>query len=236
MTTSGSTDFTLTRDQIITTALRRLRVLDAGETAAAGDITTGAQVLNLMLKALALKDVTLWLTQEAELALILARGMYLLGPTGDPCLTVVGATQITRPVEVLEARIRDTDDNDEPLEVCATRDEFFSISDKTSSGDATHVWYDPITTNGRFYVWPVADDATKTIVLTMRRTIEDFDASTDDFDGPPEVLDALAWNLAVNLAPEYGREVPQLVMAKAQETFRDVERKYREKTSLRLHP
>jgi len=236
LATSGSTDFALTRDTIISTALRRLRVLDAAETAASADITTGAAVLNLLIKAWALKDVNLWLTQEAVLTLILARGMYYLGPTGDTCLTVVGSAQITRPIEVLEARIRDTDNNDEPLTICQTRDEFFSITDKTSSGDATHVWYDPVITNGRLYVWPVADDATKTIVFTMRRTIEDFDASANDFDGPPEVLDAIVWNLAVNLAPEYGREVPQLVMAKAQETFNDVARKYREKTSIRLHP
>lgn len=236
MTTSGSTDFALTRDTLISTALRRLRVLDANETAAGADITTGAAVLNLMLKSWALKDVNLWLTQEAILALIVGRGMYSLGPTGDPCLKAIGGTQITRPIEVIEARLRDTNGIDNPLTLCRNRTQFTSISDKASSGDATHVWYDPVPVNGRLYVWPVADDATKNIIFTMRKTIDDMDASANDFDGPPEVLDAISWNLAVNLAPEYGREVPQLVLAKAQETFNDVARKYKEKTVLRLHP
>ncbi len=62
MTTSGSTNFTRNRDQIIWAALRRLRVLDAGETAEAGDITTGSEVLNLMIKAWALKGINLWLS------------------------------------------------------------------------------------------------------------------------------------------------------------------------------
>lgn len=311
MTTSGSTNFSLTGDNIITAALRVLRVIDPGETAPAGDITTGRQALNLLLKRWAgLKDLNLWLTQEVCLFLEKDGQTYSLGPTGDYCgvltdcnktqlsaaaaalataLTVdantnlaasdyVGVelddgtlhwdvqdgaiagttdvtlttglasaaaadnwlfhftTKITRPVEILEARIRDTDDNDEPLTVCKDRDDFFRISDKTSSGDATHIWYDPVPTNGLLYVWPVADDVSKRLIMTTRRTIEDFDAEANDFDGPVEVIDALKWNLAITLAPEYGATVSEIVIGMARETFADVESKYRERKNIRFHP
>ena len=120
--------------------------------------------------------------------------------------------------------------------ICNDREEFFKITDKTSSGDVTHIWYDPVPTNGVLYTWPVADDVTKRIVFTMRRTIEDFDAAADDFDGPVEVIDALKWNLAVTLAAEYGATVSELVIGMARETFTDVERKYRERKSIRFTP
>lgn len=311
MTTSGSTNFSLNGDQIITAALRVLRVIDAGGTAPAGDITTGRQALNLMLKSWAgLKDIDLWLTQEACLFLEYDEQKYTLGPSGDYCgvlsdcvktqlaadsaatdttltvdsitgisngdyigvelddgtlewTTVNGApsgttvtittgvtsaastdnwifaftTKITRPMELLEARIRDTDDNDQHLTIVKNREDFFGwITDVTSRGETTHLWYDPVPTNGRIYTWPVADDVTKRLIFTMRRTVEDFDAASDDFDGPPELINALKWNLAVDLAPEYGRDLNQLVIAKAVESFTDVERKYRERKTIRFYP
>lgn len=312
MTTSGSTNFSLNGDQIITAALRKIRVVDAGETVQAGDITTGRQALNLMIKSWdLLKDLNLWLTQEACLFLEYNAQRYTLGPSGSHCgvlsdcfktqlsaaaaasataLTVdsnsgfsasdyVGiqlddgtlwwdvqsgapsgttgltlttglesaaasgnwvfgyTTRITRPLEMLEARIRDTDDNDRSLRLVKDRQGYFGrISDPTSQGETTRLWYDPITTNGLLYTWPVADNVTRRIIFTMRRTVEDFDAAADDFDGPPEIISALIWNLAVDLAPEYGRNVPELVIAKAQETFGDVERKYRERKIIRFHP
>jgi hypothetical protein len=147
-------------------------------------------------------------------------------------------TKITRPIEILEARIRDTDDNDQPLTIVTNREDFFKITDKTSSGETTHIFYDPLPTNGRLYTWPVADDVTKRIVFTMRRTVQDFDASTDDFDGPVEILNALKWNLAVDLYPEYpkGAGLSEVIVAKAKEGFTDVERKYRERKNIRFHP
>jgi len=309
--TSGSVNFSLAGDAIITAALRVLRVIDPGETAPAGDITTGRQALNLLIKTWAgLKDINLWLTQQAVLHLEYDEQSYLLGPSGDYCgvitdcnktqlaaaaaisakaLTVdvntnlasgdyVGVelddgslhwdvqngaisttsdvllttglasaaaedsylfhftSKITRPIEILEARIRNADDDDQALMIVTNRDDFFKITDKTSSGETTHIFYDPLPTNGRLYTWPVADDVTKRIVFTMRRTIEDFDAAADDFDGPVEVINALKWNLAVDLAPEYGRSVSDLVIAKAQEGYGDVERKYRERKNIRFHP
>lgn len=145
-------------------------------------------------------------------------------------------SKITRPMDILEARIRNVDENDEPLTIVRNREDFFKITDKTSSGETTHLFYDPITTNGRLYTWPVCDDVTKRIVFTMRRKITDFAANTDSFDGPSDAINALKWNLAVDLAPEYGMQISEVIAAKAAETFADVERNYRERKTIRFHP
>ena len=43
MATSGTTTWTINRNEIITASLRKLRIINAAETAPAADITTGAE-------------------------------------------------------------------------------------------------------------------------------------------------------------------------------------------------
>ena len=64
MATSGSTDWTLNRDQIITSALRKLRRIDPNQTTPAIDITTGTETLNMMIKAWQMDGIMLWLNEE----------------------------------------------------------------------------------------------------------------------------------------------------------------------------
>ena len=51
MTTSGSYDFSINRDQIIEGALRLCGVIAQGETPSATQITEGSRMLNLMVNA-----------------------------------------------------------------------------------------------------------------------------------------------------------------------------------------
>jgi len=60
MTTSGSFDFNLTRNEIITAALRKLGVLATGQTPTAEQIANGAQALNVHVKSLRAIGVFLW--------------------------------------------------------------------------------------------------------------------------------------------------------------------------------
>lgn len=309
MVTSGSTNWSINRNQIYTAMLRKLRVIDAGETAPANDITTVNESVNMMLKAWQMDGISLWLTQEFCLHLELAEDAYSLGPTGDnfcaasdavktqlaaaaaasaTSLTVdsitgissgdyIGivldddtlhwdvvngapsgstvtlttglasaasadnyvfayTTKLTRPLEILELRIRDTDDNDTAIKLLPGSNEYFSITDKTSSGDAYRAHYLPHITNGTLYLWPVADDVSKRIFGTMRRVIEDLDSSTDDADAPIEALRAIVWNGAVEIAPEYGRDVPPLVLEMAAKTYGELKAHYSKRDPISLAP
>jgi hypothetical protein len=60
MATSGSFDWELTRDQIITAALRKLGVVPQGKTATTDQITEGAEALNVMVKDWQNNGVNLW--------------------------------------------------------------------------------------------------------------------------------------------------------------------------------
>ena len=310
MTLSNSTDWTLTRDQLINMALRKLRAIDPFQTTNATILTDAGHALNMMLKAWQLDELDIWLSQEIVVFMDAAAEYYNLGPTGDQaaelrdsvktqlaaavaasgktltvdsitgiantdkigiCLddgtihwdVVDGApsgttvvittglasaaavdnylfaytTAITRPIEITEARLRDVDDNDSKLTLCTDRNEFFRHTDKTTSGETLEVFYEPISVNGRLYVWPVAGDSeiTDRIILSTKRTIYDMDSGSDNFDLPNEVLQAAVWGLANELQPEYGM-ADQSIAARAMYYYEMVKRRYRRKQNFFFRP
>lgn len=315
MATSNSTDYTLNRDQIITSALRKLRKIDPNLTVPAIDITTGSETLNLMVKSWQVDNIYLWLNEEVCLFQQYNTQFYGLGPSGDNCAllsdsfktqlaadaataagtitvdsdddiadadaigiqldggtiqwtTVNGApaadvvtltaaltgaasednyvftytNKISRPLRILEARVRDTDDVDTPIDIVTSRTQFLSQTDKDSTGRVLEIHYNPDITNGQLYVWPVCgtSDITDRIIMSVQRVIEDFDASANNFDGPNEALAALIWNLAVWMAPEYGFDLTsgkgQAVAGMAAMTYAALKKHYRAYDPVYLRP
>lgn len=313
MATSGTTTWQLNRNEIITAALRKLRVINAAATAPAADITTGTEALNAMVKSWQIKPsgaINLWFDTEVCLFLEKGASSYTLGPSGGHCCrlsdavvmkltaaAVAGATvlavddntgltasdylgvelddgtiqwstqngapagttgarmtaaltsaaavgnyvfgyttKIDRVKDILEARVRDVNDSDTPLNIVESRRQFMAITDKTSTGVVSDIYLSPAITNSVLYVWPTADDVQQRVIMTVRRICEDFTGSANNFDGPPEALRALIFNLAVEIAPEYGVAVPQLVMALAASSLADLESFYRTREPVQLFP
>ena len=85
MTTSGSVNFTMNRDDIITDALEDLGVLEVGETPNTDQITACARKLNMMVKAWMAQGYHLWAMKEATLFLVVGTQTYSLGATGTHC-------------------------------------------------------------------------------------------------------------------------------------------------------
>ena len=67
MATSGSSDFSVTRDEIVKAAYRKLGVIRATQTPNAQLINDGAQALNAMVKHWQGKGIHVWTTSEATL-------------------------------------------------------------------------------------------------------------------------------------------------------------------------
>jgi len=67
MATSGSTDFILTRNTLITEALQQLGVLAEGETASSSQLSDCAVTLNLLCKYLATKGYSIWALKHGVL-------------------------------------------------------------------------------------------------------------------------------------------------------------------------
>lgn len=276
MATSGSVDFNLTRNEIVTDALKLIEAIEAGETPSSEEMADGARALNRMVKAWQAKGYHLWSKDEAVLFLTVGQASYKLGPgstdhavraedltsttlsaaaaTSATTLTVSSITGISsvdnigvilddgsfhwttvngapsgstvtltaampsaaasgnkvyaytsgldRPLRVMDARRRDSSDQDVPI-IVFSREEYFQTPNKTTQAKTTQVYYDPQLTDGQIYLWPTPDSVSDQIRFTHAASLQDFDAATNNPHFPQEWLDALTWNLAVRLSPEY---------------------------------
>ncbi len=82
MATSGSYDFTATRDSIIQGALRLIGALAQGETPATAATTEAAEALNLMVKAWASDGMPLWALKQGWILPVSSTNDVSAGPTG----------------------------------------------------------------------------------------------------------------------------------------------------------
>lgn len=215
MATSGSTDYTRTATQLISGALRDIGALAAGETAAAEDTAAALESLNLLIKGWQTEGIGLWLNDTFSITLVANQASYTMGSGGD--------VSIARPLELVEARFRYSSNSTDIPMIPLMRDEYFRLSNKATAGVPTQYYFDPQLALCVFYIWPVWDTTPAgSIVGTVKTTIEDFDSLANTSDLPPEALRALRKNLAIEIAPEMGREPSRILVAQALESKRNL--------------
>jgi hypothetical protein len=199
MTTSNSTDFSVSRDDIIKRALRLLGVLAQGETPSTDQVTEAALALNGLVKAWQADGMPLWAIKSYNVPLTAAVASYRIG--------LSQAIPTPKPLKITQVYNHNTSSSvDIPMRVL-TRQEYNMLGNKTSSGNPIQVFYDPQNSYGDLYVFPVptaTEAASNVITIHYQRPFEDFDASTDTPDFPQEWYDAITYGLATRLAPEYG--------------------------------
>ena len=187
MSTSGSTDFNLTRDEIITEALENIGVLDIGDDPETNDVTSMARSLNLLVKSLhADPFIQLRFVGDETLALSDGTGSYSLESDTH---------------RVLSFRLR-IDSEDIPLDMIS-KEQYDLIVSKSEENQPQRVYIDYAPSTPVAYFNPVPG-ASYTAIYTRERRIEDFDASTDNADLPVEAVDMLILGLSARGAEKFG--------------------------------
>jgi len=182
----ANSDFTRTRDQIITAALRKLGAIATGGTPTANQISDGAEALNMLVKAWQNIGVRLWTVEWAYQTLASGTSKYYMDPILD--------------IQKAFVRRGTNDYNVEVLDMVR----YFDIPDKTDSGMVQVLAFDPIFNSPEITVWPIPDNSTDVLHFLQVRRLQDFDATGDKPDFPARWISALTWSLASELAPEYG--------------------------------
>jgi hypothetical protein len=100
MAVSGTTTFTVTRDQIIESALRSLAVLEEGAQPSATTIENSSFSLNLILKKWQSEGIKLWTVVEYTLPLVNTQTSYTIGPSAAYDLNA------DKPLRVIQAFLR----------------------------------------------------------------------------------------------------------------------------------
>lgn len=197
MGTSGSYDYTQTRDDIIKRALRLIGALAQGETPTTDQVTEAAIALNGLVKAWQADGMPLWAISQKTLTLVSGQSTYTVSTP--------------KPLKVLQAWNHNTTSNvDVPMRII-TKQEYNILGNKTSTGNPIQLYYDPRRDSGDFHLFPVpstVEQSANIIQYVCQIPFEDFDAATDNPDFPQEWYDAVTYGLATRLAPEYGLPIP----------------------------
>jgi len=204
----------VTGRDLISASLRKIGAKAAGDTLAAQEATDGLAEFNRMLSSWSTEGLTIYtITEESPFTLTPADGSVTLGASGD--IT-------TRPMSIEKAIIRDGSTDLPPMRLL-TVDEYAAISDKSLQSDYPFALYD----NGGYpqrtlKLYPVPSAAKQLVLFTRRPlTVLTIDGT---ISFPPGYEDALVYNGAVRLAPEYGRPVDPRIEATAIETKDNLKR------------
>lgn len=205
MTTSGSTLFQLSRDEIINAAYRKLLVLDIDQTANTAQLAVGTQALNAIVATFQSLGMPLWARKELPITMVSGQRDYTIG---------IGQTINTAfPLHVYQA-VLNIPPNYTQIDVNMMARQDFNLlptSTTSTSGTPVNATYQPFINYGVLSVWPTPDSSTiagTTITITYQAPFEYFVAGTDTPDFPREWANALIYSLAVALAPENGLPIP----------------------------
>lgn len=145
----------------------------------------------------------------------------LTGSAASGNKVYVYTTAAPRPLRITSCR-RELDDNEIPM-FRLSRDEYFDLPNKSTSGVPTQFYYDPQKGVGKLYVWQPASSVDNEINFTYLDSLEDFDATTDTSDYPQEWMSYLISNLAIRLAPQHGKQVSQSTLLWAADSRKALE-------------
>jgi hypothetical protein len=216
----------MTGRDAVAAALRLIGAVAAGETPAAQESSDGLSSLNRMINSWSAEGLLIHaITAESPLTLTAGDGAYTLGTSGD--IT-------TRPQEIVAAVIRDASNSlDQPVKILSAS-EYAALPDKTAQADyPTSLYDDGGYPQRTITLYPVPAAAHK-LVLYTKRALTEISTLDTSVSLPPGYDDAIVFNLAMRLAPEYGRTVPDAVAVLATEAKASVKRGNRRPSYLRV--
>lgn len=210
---------TRTALQLVTDSLKLLGVVAGHEIPTASEQSDSFARLNELIDSWGTHAQTMLVQRRDLVPLVPGQQVYTFGPGGDfPTLprpmAIDGATLLlgTGPPAV-ETRV----------EVLAGQ-AYDAVPMKGLTGaQVTAVYYSPLAMSAELWVWPVPT-AAQTLVLYYAEPIALFPDLVTPVDLAPGYAKALRTNLAVELAPEFGRVLDLQIDRLARESLADVKR------------
>lgn len=198
---------------IITDALLEIGAHDLGQSVPAEDSEMALRRLNRMIQTWSLSPALYAVLPEVTITTTGAQS-YTIGPTGD----VVA----TRPVRVDRVTCVDSGGIETEVSVL-NRESWDAIAIKNTTGNpVSECWYDATATNGRLWVFPKSTG--DTLKVEGVSLITSFALVSTEVTLPVGYEQALALNLAIELAGPYRQPVTPDLRARAAGALRAVKR------------
>lgn len=198
---------------LITAALRKIEVVGAGEVATAEDAFDCLEALNDMIDSWSVSGNLIYTESREQFPLTAGIGQYTMGPSGD--------FDTARPYRITDAFLTDGSGLSIPLAINSS-DQYAQISNKNTQGTPSDVYYDgnyPLA-NLIFYAVP---NQSYTVNIYSQKPLSNFTDINAEVIMPPGYKRALIHNLAVEVAPEYGKQASQSVIYIATQSRQAIE-------------
>lgn len=199
-----------TVSDLIKGSLRLIGAIAQGETPTSQDSADALSALNDMLDSWSNDGFLIYNRVIENLTIVASTSSYTLGSGGD--------FDTARPMRIVKALVKQSGDNTEfPIKILNS-DEWSRISDKTLTSTLIQaIYYDPNFALGTINVWPVPS-ANGTLILYSDKPLTTYSLISETVTLPPGYKKALRFNLAMELAPEYGKAVSQDIAMQAMES------------------
>ncbi|MCC7570623.1 packaged DNA stabilization gp4 family protein [Candidatus Micrarchaeota archaeon] len=196
------------------TSLRKIGALSSGETIETARQAEALQALQVMLRGWSSQSINIFVATKEDITLIGGVGSYTWGSGGD--------IATTRPNQVISAYLL-SGSTTSRIEII-DEGKYRRITDKTVSGTPSLLLYRPSYPLGQIFLFPVPSSAFTLVSYSYKEFTEtgSFALTTDTMALPAVYQEAVIYNLALRLAPEYGKTASSDVRSVAETSFMDL--------------
>ena len=185
---------------LIQSSLRKIGVLEVGATTSTEKLTDALSALQSMLRSWGALSQNVFASVTESVTLEVDTEVYTWGTGGD--------ISTLRPNHVTGAYILDSSGVSHPMRlISGTR--YRTIPIKTISARPYSLYFDPLYPLAYVYLYPVPSAAETLYLTSFKPFVEtgSFGLSTDTLIFPGYYEEPMIYNLAIRLAPEYGKSV-----------------------------
>lgn len=208
----------MTALDLITRSFSLIGSLASGESLGATEATDGLNSLNDMLDSWSTQNLLIFNKVREVFPLVASQQTYTMG--------VGGNFNTSRPQKIEQALIQLTGNMpvlELPMEIM-NQAQFAGITLKTlPSTFPLYLYSDNAYPTTNISVWPIPTTVNN-LVFYSWKPLADIAAISATLSLPPGYARALRYNLALELAPEYGRSISDVVAAIAQESKAEIKR------------
>lgn len=202
----------------IRSAMRKIGVLAPGEALPANEGDDGLEVFRQMVDDWANETLLIPVVNDVLFPLLPDQGEYTIGIYPEPKPVPLPANHIetTRPERILAAFIRDSYQTDYILELIDLKT-YSRISRKSNGSRPSRMYVQEGWPLNKilFESVPYADETLHLSVVQPLSEMLPTTGLTEVIDLPPGYERALIYNLCLELAPEYGKDVSSLIATQA---------------------
>jgi hypothetical protein len=207
---------------LVKRSLRLIGAIASNENPQASDTADARSALNGLLESWSIDGFLVYQRVRESFPLTSGKQDYTIGAGGD--------FDTSRPTRITEANYL-VNGTETPIEIISTQ-KWAQISNKTQQSSSISYLY----TQGTFpletiQLYPVPDSTFEIVLYSLKPLMRITDLSLE-LELPPGYGRALEYNLALELAPEYGADPSALVAMNAQESKAQLQRQNNKPASL----